>query len=57
MREIEETSPPGTMFAFNSQNAHITKELFLVWIIHFINSVKPSREKNSAFIAQTVNTF
>jgi hypothetical protein len=44
--EIKDCAPPGTIFACNSESAYITKELFLVWIVHFIDSVKPSREKN-----------
>jgi hypothetical protein len=43
--EIKDGAPPGSIFAFNPGRAYITKELFLVWIIHFINSVKPSKEE------------
>jgi len=47
--EIKDGAPPGSIFAFNRENAYITKELFLVWMSHFGNSAKPSKEKKFCF--------
>mgnify|MGYP002224296164 CR=1 FL=1 len=35
-------APPGTIFAFNPESGYINKELFVVWLNHFISTVKPS---------------
>lgn len=38
-------APPDTIFAFNPESGYINKELFLVWLTHFIEKVRPSKEK------------
>jgi hypothetical protein len=43
--EINDGAPPGSIIEFNPESAYITMELFLVWMSHFINSLKPSKEK------------
>jgi hypothetical protein len=42
--EIKDGAPPGSIIAFNPESAYITMELFLVWMSHFINSLKLSKE-------------
>jgi len=38
-------APPDTIFAFNSESGYINKELFLTWLNHFIDKVRPTKEK------------
>ncbi|XP_030759182.1 tigger transposable element-derived protein 6-like [Sitophilus oryzae] len=47
--ELKEGAPPGTIFAC-SESGWITSELFVNWLKHFINSVKPSKNKNVLLI-------
>lgn len=43
--ELRDGAPPGTIFAFNPDSGYINKEIFFLWLQHFIESVKPSPEK------------
>ncbi|XP_030758190.1 uncharacterized protein LOC115883904 [Sitophilus oryzae] len=47
--ELKEDAPPGTIFAC-SESGWITSELFVKWLKHFINFVKPSKNKNVLLI-------
>ena len=37
-------APPDTIFSFNPESGYINKELFLVWLNHFIEKVRPSKQ-------------
>ncbi|XP_030748263.1 uncharacterized protein LOC115876585 [Sitophilus oryzae] len=47
--ELKEGAPPGTIFAC-SESGWITSELFVKWLKHFINFVKPSKNNNVLLI-------
>lgn len=42
--ELMDGAPPGTVFAFNPDSGYINKELFVQYLQHFINTVKPSND-------------
>ncbi|KAJ2937691.1 hypothetical protein O0L34_g17502 [Tuta absoluta] len=48
--ELRDGAPPGTIFAFNPDSGYINKEIFFVWMQHFVESVKPTPEKKVPLI-------
>ena len=38
-------APPDTIFSFNPESGYINKELFVVWLTHFIEKVRSRKEK------------
>lgn len=42
--ELMDGAPPGTVFAFNPDSGYINKELFVKYLHHFIDTVKPSND-------------
>lgn len=48
--ELQDGAPPGSIFAFNPESGYINKEIFFVWIQHFIASVKPTSENKILLI-------
>ncbi|XP_045764351.1 uncharacterized protein LOC123866715 [Maniola jurtina] len=48
--ELQDGAPPGSIFAFNPDSGYINKEIFFVWIQHFVETVKPSPEKKVLLI-------
>ncbi|XP_063897876.1 uncharacterized protein LOC135118817 [Helicoverpa armigera] len=43
--ELRDGAPPGAIFAFNPESGYINKDIFYLWLQHFIESVKPTPEK------------
>ena len=43
--ELKDGAPPGTIFAFNPESGYINKELFVQYLQHFIQTVKPSKQR------------
>jgi hypothetical protein len=41
--ELSTGAPPGTQFAC-TDNGWITSDVFVQWLIHFIQTTKPSKE-------------
>ncbi|CAH2088935.1 unnamed protein product [Euphydryas editha] len=48
--ELKDGAPPGAIFAFNPESGYINKEIFFVWMQHFVESVKPTPEKKVLLI-------
>nr|XP_026484877.1 uncharacterized protein LOC113392594 [Vanessa tameamea] len=43
--ELRDGAPPGTIFEFNPDSGFINKEIFTLWLKHFVETVKPTPEK------------
>lgn len=43
--ELRDGAPPGTIFAFNPDSGYINKEIFNLWLQHFVETVKLTPEK------------
>jgi hypothetical protein len=48
--ELQDGAPAGTIFAYNPENGYVTKDIFFVWLQHFIEHVKPSPEQRVLLI-------
>lgn len=48
--ELRDGAPPGTIFAFNPESAYINKNIFFLWLQHFVETVKPTAEKKVLLI-------
>jgi hypothetical protein len=40
--DFKDGAPPGTVFAVNPESSYINKGLFLKWLTHFDETVKPN---------------
>jgi hypothetical protein len=56
-KEIKDRAPSGTILSLNSGSFRITKELFLVWTTHVINSVRSLREMKALLLLDGHPTF
>lgn len=48
--ELKDGAPPGTIFAFNPESGYINKEIFLMWLKHFVAFAKPTPTKKIILI-------
>lgn len=48
--ELQNGAPAGSIFAYNPESGYITKDIFFVWLQHFIEHVKPSPDKKVLLI-------
>lgn len=48
--ELQDGAPPGCIFAFNPESGYINKEIFFVWMQHFVENVKPTEDKKVLLI-------
>ncbi|KAJ4433283.1 hypothetical protein ANN_15542 [Periplaneta americana] len=42
---LENIAPLGTIFAYNHQSGYNNKDVFVRWLRHFIDTVRPSKER------------
>lgn len=48
--ELKDGAPPGSIFAFNPESGYINKDIFFLWLQHFIENVKLSPTKKVLLI-------